>query len=142
MNIPRHKHDAVMLPDGKVLINGGSDKHDILFTSAEIYDPNTSQFTSIANMNYPRFKHKETSILLPDNNILLGGGSHKAEIYNFRTGKFTPLQDDMGATRWFSRATLLDNGEVLITGGYDDRIRTSSEARLFVKKIKYLEKIV
>lgn len=133
MNIPRHKHDAVLLSDGKVLVNGGADKRDSLYASAEIYDPNTAQFTSISNMNYPRFKHIGTSILLSDNNVLIGGGSDKAEIYNFRTGTFTPLQGNLGTTRLFSSATLLENGEVLITGGYDDRITARSESQLFVK---------
>jgi hypothetical protein len=136
MIIPRHKHDAVLLADGKVLINGGADRRDSLFSSAEIYDPGTSQFTMISNLNFPRFKHTETSILMSDDNVLIGGGSDKAEIYKFRTGDFTPLQGDMGATRLFSCATLLDNGEVLITGGYDENIRAISGASLFVNKIR------
>lgn len=134
MNIPRRKHDAVLLSDGKVLIHGGSDSRDSIFNSAEIYDPNTSQFTSISNMNYPRFKHKDMSILMPDNNILIVGGSDKAEIFNFKTGKFSPLQGNLGATRLFSRATVFDNGEVLITGGYDENITAISRASLFVKE--------
>lgn len=134
MHIPRHKHDAVLLSDGKVLINGGADKRDSLYSSAEIYDPSTLQFTSISNMNYPRFKHKEMSILMPDNNVLIVGGSDKAEIYNFNTGKFTPVQGDLGPTRLFSCATLLDNGEVLITGGYDENISAISKSHLFINK--------
>jgi hypothetical protein len=134
MQIPRHKHDAVLLSDGKVLINGGADKRDSLFSSAEIYDPVTHQFTSISNMNYPRFKHKEMSILMPDNYVLIVGGSDKAEIYNFNTGKFTPVQGNLGPTRLFSCATLLNNGEVLITGGYDEYISAISKSYLFVNK--------
>lgn len=133
MNVPRHKHDAVLLSDGKVLITGGSDKNDSLYISAEIFDPVTARFSSISNMNYARFKHRETSILLPDNNILIGGGADKAEIYNFKTGIFIPLRGNLGATRLFSSATLLDNGSVLISGGYDENIRSISEACLFVK---------
>jgi WD40 repeat protein len=134
MNIQRHKHDAVLLSDGKVLITGGADRRDSLYSSAEIYDPTTFQFTAIANMNYPRFKHKETSILLPNNNILISGGSDKAEIYNFKSGTFTPLQGDLVTTRMFSSSTLLENGDVLITGGYDDRITAIGEAVLFINK--------
>ncbi|WP_143959818.1 Kelch repeat-containing protein [Litoribacter populi] len=134
LNLPRHKHDAILLSDGKVLVNGGADSRDSLYSSAEIYDPGTAKFTSISNLNFPRFKHKETSVLLSDNNVLIGGGSDKAEIYNFKTGNFSPLQGSMGATRLFSCSTLLDNGEVLITGGYDENIRAISGASLFVKK--------
>ncbi|WP_194775694.1 Kelch repeat-containing protein [Pararhodonellum marinum] len=133
MNIPRHKHDAVLLSDGKVLVNGGADKRDSPYASAEIYDPITAQFTSISDMNYPRYKHQETSILLPDNTVLIGGGSDRAEVFNYKTAKFTPIQGNLGTTRLFSRATQLDNGEVLITGSYDDRIIARSESWLFAK---------
>jgi len=134
MNIPRHKHDAVLLSDGKVLINGGADKRDFPYSTAEMYDPGTAQFTVVSDMNFPRYKHKETSILMADNNVLIGGGSDKAEIYNFKTGKFIPLQGNMGSTRLFSCATLLENGEVLITGGYDENIQARNGAHLYVKK--------
>lgn len=135
MTIPRQKHDAVVLTNGKVLINGGSDQRDSrgIYSSAEMYDPNTSKFSTISDMNYLRYKHKGTSILLTDNNVLIAGGSHMAEIYNSKSGKFTPLQNSMKTSRLFSCATLLGNGEVLITGGYDDEIKTSEGAWLFVK---------
>lgn len=135
MNIPRHKHDAVLLADGKVLINGGADKRDSLYTSAEIYDPSTSKFISISNMNFARYKHKGTSILLSNDNVLISGGSNKAEIYNSEIGKFVPIRGSLGSIRRFSSSTLLNTGEVLITGGYDDNIRAISEGRLFVKNI-------
>lgn len=136
MKIPRHKHDAVLLSDGRVMINGGSDQRDSkgVYSSAEIYDPNTSKFSFLANMNFPRYKHKGTTVLLKDSNVLVGGGSDKAEIYNFKTGKFYPLQSSMGTSRLFSCATLLDNGEVLITGGYDEDNRTSNGTWLYVDK--------
>ncbi|HSJ66955.1 MAG TPA: kelch repeat-containing protein [Anditalea sp.] len=133
LNIPRHKHDAVLLSDGKVLINGGADRNDSPFTSAEIFDPQTAKFTSISNMNFPRYKHNETSVLLPNNNILIGGGSDQAEIFDFETRKFIPVKGNMG-TRLFSSATLLNNGEVLITGGYDEKIKASKGAQLYVHR--------
>jgi hypothetical protein len=133
MKIPRHKHDAVLLFDGKVMINGGSDQRDSrgVYSSAEIYDPDKSQFTFLTNMNFPRYKHKGTTVLLKDKNVLVCGGSDKAEIYNFTNGKFYQLQVSMTSKRLFSCATLLDNGEVLITGGYDEDNRTSSGAWLY-----------
>jgi hypothetical protein len=134
MNVQRHKHDAVLLSDGKVLITGGADRKDSLYSSAEIFDPNTSRFTATSNMNYPRFKHKGTSILLPNNNVLIGGGSNMAEIFNIGSGTFAPLKGNLGAIRMFSSSTLLENGEVLITGGYDDNITAVGEAILFVNR--------
>ncbi len=136
MKIPRHKHDAVLLSDGKVMINGGSDQRDSkgVYLSAEMYDPKTSQFVSLPNMNYPRYKHKGTTILLHDKNAFIGGGSDKAEIFDFKTETFYSLQGSMGTVRLFSCATMLDNGQVLITGGYDEDNRTSNGAWLYVDK--------
>jgi hypothetical protein len=132
LQIPRHKHDAVLLSNGNVLVIGGADRRDSLYSSAELYDPNTQLFTLLPDMNYPRFKHKNTSILLPDNNVLIGGGSNKAEVYNFNTGKFTTIEGDLGVTRYFSTSTLLNSGEVLITGGYDEHISGIKKSSLFV----------
>jgi len=72
------------------------------------------------------------SIKIPDNNIIIVGGSDKAEIYNFKTGKFIPVQGTLGPTRLFSSATLLGNEDILITGGYDEYIEAISRANLFV----------
>jgi hypothetical protein len=61
MTIRRHKHDAVMLANGKVLITGGSDERYSggTYSSAEIYDPKLSGFKPLPSMNYTRYKHTE-----------------------------------------------------------------------------------
>ncbi|MEO7265592.1 MAG: kelch repeat-containing protein [Ferruginibacter sp.] len=137
MQIARHKHDAVLLADGKVLIIGGSDQRDSrgVYSSAEIFNLNTSQFNSLtASLIYPRYKHKATSVLLPDNNVFIGGGSDQAEIYHFNTGIFISVKGNMGAVRLFSCATLLKDGTVLSTGGYGEDNKSNNEAWLFVKQ--------
>lgn len=128
-----HKHEAVMLADGKVLINGGSDERDSrgTYSSAEIYDPITRLFKSINKMNHTRYKHNGTSILLANNKVLIAGGSYQAEIYNPETGEFIIVPGTMGTQRSFSCATLLSNGQVLITGGYNENIETSASAWIF-----------
>src|SRR5688572_7088915 len=87
----RHKHDAVMLSDGKVLITGGSDERDSegTYTSAEIYDPVLATFQSISNMNLSHYKHNGTSILLENGNVLIAGGANHAETFNSETKEFT-----------------------------------------------------
>jgi hypothetical protein len=132
----RHKHDAVMLADGRVLITGGSDERDSrgAYSSAEIYEPVSSSFNFVKNMNLTRYKHNGTSILLSNNNVLVAGGANRAEVYNSETGIFTIVSGSMGTQRLFSNATLLSNGQVLITGGYNEKQETSAKVWKYIYK--------
>jgi hypothetical protein len=133
MSVRRHKHDAALLSDGRVLVVGGADERDRdgAYTSAEIYDPNNGQFTPAANMNARRYKHRSTTILLPTGQVLVVGGSYTAELYDPASNQFVKVNGSMGSDRLFSAATLLQNGRVLITGGYDESMTTSSRAWLY-----------
>jgi len=136
MIVKRHKHDAVKLADGKVLIVGGSDERDAkgTYSSAELYDPVLSSFEGMSHMNMNRYKHNGTSILLPNGNVLIAGGANRAEIYNIASGKFEIVRGSMGANRLFSCATLLPNGDVLITGGYNENMQVSENAWMYSYK--------
>jgi N-acetylneuraminic acid mutarotase len=129
----RHKHDAVLLADGKVLITGGSDERDSegAYSSAELYDPVSSSFNSVKNMNLTRYKHNATSILLANNSVLIAGGTNRAEIYNPESSKFSIVTGSLGTKRLFSCATLLSNGQVLITGGYNENIKATANAWIY-----------
>jgi hypothetical protein len=119
----RHKHDATLLSNGQVLINGGSDERDDrgAYASAEIYNPATGTFRAIGEMPTIRYKHIGTSILLPSGKALIAGGAINAVIYDPEANAFSAVAGTLGTnrlSRLFSTATLLPNGEVLITGGY------------------------
>jgi hypothetical protein len=123
MTTRRHKHDAVSLPNGLVLVNGGSDERDDqgAYASAEIYNPATGTFKAIGDMPTIRYKHGGTSILLPNGKALIAGGANNAVIYNPENNAFGVVAGSLGTnrlSRLFSTATLLPNGKVLITGGY------------------------
>ena len=134
----RHKHDAVMLKDGKVLITGGSDERDSrgAYTSAEIYDPISATFQSTNNMNRSRYKHNGTSILFENGNVLIAGGANRAETYNSKTKEFTIVAGSMKTDRLFSCATLLANFKVLITGGYNENQTASANSWIYTYNLR------
>ncbi|HYE75384.1 MAG TPA: kelch repeat-containing protein, partial [Blastocatellia bacterium] len=120
MSVLRYKHSAAMLPDGRVLVMGGSDARmwSGRYASAEIYDPATGKFTAAANLNTARYKIRDAVVTLPNGRILIAGGGARPEVFDPATGIFAPVAGSIGATRYYATATLLKNGEVLILGGY------------------------
>lgn len=123
MRVRRHKHDAVLLRDGRVLITGGSDERDAngAYDSTELFDPATGRFSSGPSMKRPRYKHQGTSILLPDGSVLIAGGSTQAETLDPAARAFTIADGTARMAGQFSAAALLPDGRVLITGGYGNR---------------------
>jgi len=119
MTTPRLSHIAMLLPDGKVLIAGGTDGVSPL-ASAEIYDPATGAFTQTGSLQTARIGSAATA--LRDGRILIAGGKGNgylagAEIYDPSTGVFTAVSTSMTSPRFFHSATVLNNGKVLIAGG-------------------------
>ena len=129
----RHKHGAVSLPDGRVLIVGGADKRDGhgAYSSVEIYNPATGTFTASGDMNSPRYKLQDTVVLLNNGMVLIAGGANRAEVFDPSTKSYSYASGDMGTPRLFATATRLRNGQVLITGGYNTEQRVSAQAWLF-----------
>ncbi|HKV23484.1 MAG TPA: kelch repeat-containing protein [Candidatus Acidoferrum sp.] len=118
--VPRHKHAAILLHSGKVLIVGGSDSRDWRgeYSSAELYDPATGSFTATGSMHGPRFKLPAAATLLPNGRVLVAGGGAYAELYDESRGMFIQVPGSLGAARYFASVTLLPEGSVLIAGGY------------------------
>lgn len=79
MHFPRRQHNAVILPDGKVFIVGGSngsgfDNSSTPVLPTEMWDPATGTFTVMASIAVYRGYHS-TAILLPDGRVLSAGGN-------------------------------------------------------------------
>jgi hypothetical protein len=136
MTIPRHKHDAVLLANGRVLITGGSDENDDqnAYASAEIYDPAKGSFSKASDMPTVRYKHIGTSLLLANGDALIAGGARNAVLYDPKQNIFEIVPGDLGTgtlSRLFSTATLLANGNVLVTGGYGVGQNVSARAWIY-----------
>jgi Kelch motif len=120
MTVPRHKHAAILLASGRVLIVGGSDNRDWRgeYSTAELYDPATNSFHATGSMSTQRFKLPEAITLLPSGRVLVAGGGPFAELYDEASGAFTKVAGTLGAAHFFASTTLLESGQALITGGY------------------------
>ena len=120
MRVRRHKHDAVLLRDGSVLVTGGTDARDSdgVYDSTELFDPARGTFTSGRPLARGRYKHNGNSVLLPDGTVLIAGGASQAETYDPRSRRFTVVPGVSALAGQFSAAATLGAGRVLITGGY------------------------
>jgi Galactose oxidase, central domain/Kelch motif len=129
----RYKHTAGLLPDGRVLIAGGSDERDWngSLSSAEIYDPRMGKFTATTPLNDSRFKLPDEAVQLASGQLLIAGGSKLVEIYNPATGKFL-LASGQLSDRWhFMTETRLKDGRALLTGGYPNSDRATTETWIY-----------
>jgi len=115
---------GTLLPDGDVLITGGSD-HDAPggIASAEIFHASTMTFERVDPMHFARVAH--TATLLRDGRVLIVGGRGDkvnaiAEIYDPKTHRFSDT-GLLNTPRYKHTAGLLPDGRVLIAGGSDER---------------------
>lgn len=122
MRIRRHKHDAVLLPSGQVLISGGADERDGrgVYNSTELFDPKTGAFAAGPAMQLGRYKHEGSSVVLASGLVLISGGATQAETFDPASGSFTIVAGEPRMAGQFSAAAPLPGGGALITGGYGD----------------------
>lgn len=120
MSVPRYKQGAALLPDGKVLIVGGSneDGRQYKYSSTEIFDPQMNAFQPGPHMKFPRYKLLSGVTPLSDGRILIAGGAEQPEVYDPARAVFVALNDDPLDGFLFSTATLLPDGRVLLVDGY------------------------
>jgi hypothetical protein len=124
MSAARFGASAVALGSGLVLIAGGFDGAN-LPAAAELFDPVAGLFEGIgASLNVPRFA--ATATLLNDGQVLVAGGSscasgcptNAAEIYDPLANTFSVVTGGMTSARFDHTATLVNNGQVYIAGGF------------------------
>ena len=134
MTVARHKHAVALLPDGRVLVVGGSDARDYRgrYSSTEIFDPATGEFLPGPKLHSPRHKLRDAVVTLPSGAVLVAGGAVRPEIFDPAGRVFVSAKGQLSGPQMFATATLLPGGEVLVLGGYDQRIRPSAAAWLIV----------
>ncbi len=119
--IARHKHDAISLADGRVLVIGGADVTDrVHYATTEIYRPESGAFERGPSMAHRRYKIAGTSILLPTGDVLVTSGAPVAEILDAGRLSFREVPGRFPGAYRFAAATRLREGDVIIAGGYSD----------------------
>jgi hypothetical protein len=128
----RNYFTATLLNNGQVLIVGGTYRGTFVqygLTSAELYNPATGTFSTTGSLNTGRYGH--TATLLNNGKVLIAGGTNSstgalssAELYDPTSGTFTVTGSLSCACRY--SATLLTNGMVLFSGGFDGTNGVSS----------------
>lgn len=123
----RHKHDAIRLADGRVLVVGGADRTDrVHYATTEIYDPAGRTFGPGPSMANRRYKIAGTSILLPGGDVLVTSGAPVAELLDAVRWTFREVPGRFPAAYRFAAAALLHEGDVIIGGGYSDENRNTA----------------
>jgi len=127
MSTPRLGAAAVRLPNGRVLVVGGEDDSHQAIELAEVFHPATGRwFPTEEAMGTPRVN--PTATLLQNGKVLVVGGYSidsasmplaTAEIYDPATDTFSPTTGSMAVARRNHTATLLNDGRVLVAGGYN-----------------------
>lgn len=77
MNFDRMHLNAVLLPDRTVLVSGGAGKREEAILArrhAEVYDPQTNAWTTLAEATIPRMYHS-IALLLPDGRVVAAGSN-------------------------------------------------------------------
>jgi photosystem II stability/assembly factor-like uncharacterized protein/N-acetylneuraminic acid mutarotase len=126
LQTPRYAHTATLLPNGKVLVAGGTGPTSCSTSptaTAELYDAASGTWSATGNLIAARSHH--TATLLQDGQVLVAGGYdskaslNSAELYDPATGTWRPT-GSFNTILYAGSVTLLSNGTVLAVGASRD----------------------
>lgn len=119
--IARAYHTASLLPDGRVMVIGGTESGGQPLASVEIYDPQKDAWFDGPDLHIARTGH--TASVLPDGSVLVVGGIDADGRPIAAAERWSPVDNTWSSEglllepRGFHEATVLSNGDVLISGG-------------------------
>ena len=126
MSISRFFHTGTRLPNGLVLIVGGSQADFEVTSSVDLFNASTNSFSATNSLGIPRAGHQ--TIVLPtasgvSNFVLVVGGMGYAysalpycEVYNVAAGTWTNTPP-LNVARYFFGIAMLSNGSIIVAGG-------------------------
>ena len=126
---------AAVLPGNRMIVTGGTDGADGVRASTDIMDRTNITWSAGGTMTTPRFWHTLSS--LPNGDVLAVGG---ADAVTCNCTKFTARVDryDVASNTWVPAkplitarnrhtATVLQDGRILVAGGYGGTPNASSD---------------
>jgi hypothetical protein len=111
----RAGHSATALPDGRVLVAGGTTGTGPT-ASTEIFSPALGRWIDGPDLCSPRQHHVAVGLALPPGVLVIGGESAAVDLFDAATGLVTPLPG-LPAPLSGHTAALLPDGRVLVVGG-------------------------
>ena len=117
MTEPRNAATSTLMADGRVLVAGGGDATKAgqdPFASAEIFDPNTVEWTAAASMQNENYAHG--AVLLGDGKVMIAGGT-LTETYDPETDTWAAAGEPLRERTGGYPVILLNDGKVLVPGG-------------------------
>ncbi len=134
---PRSWHTANILESGKVLLVGGNEES----AEAELFNPDDKTFVAVPrSSNVPIYQGHQATPLASGKILITGGTSRTsgdpssqssmAEVYDPKENRFSQV-GDMIHGRAAHAAILLDNGNVLVVGGLQNRVLAEGHAELY-----------
>ncbi len=128
----RARHTATLLPDGRVLVAGGNADGSTGLAGAEVFDPSSPGWSTIASMAHAREGH--TATLLPDERVLVAGGDADEVTGLDGVESLAPAspagpwrrEQAMRITRSNHVAVPLPDGRVLVAGGFTGIVQSAT----------------
>jgi Galactose oxidase, central domain len=131
---PRFAATTTVLPNGDVLVAGGTDGSGHVYATAEVYRVASGAFEPTGPMGSYRVYHAASA--LPDGSVLVTGGFGSttgaavgngtgivlstAERFLPQSGAFVPITATMSTSRQNHSSSIQRDGTVLLCGGQDD----------------------